>query len=431
MVPYKIILAFLGIVAFNIAFSQPAHTVMVPVGGNSWVTPDNIDEKVSDSGWLQWKNGAAVFTTYLKLQKAGTLQVSAIIEIPEGVSVLKCTIGKKSKKIRVSSGKKEYYIGQWKIEQAGYVAIHMQGVRKTGDLFAKLSAFKLSGTAIDEETAFVKNNDDHYFYWGRRGPSVHLSYDVSNAGNEVAYFYSEIEVPEGNDIVGSYYMANGFGEGYFGIQVNSPSERRVLFSVWSPFQTDDPTTIPDDEKILLSRKGEGVYTGEFGNEGSGGQSFLRYNWKTGSRYRFLLKGQPVENGYTNYTAYFYAPEENQWRLIASFSRPKISTYLTRFHSFLENFVPGTGNISRKAHYLNHWVRDKNGNWYAIDKARFTGDATAQKKYRMDYAGGIEDKKFFLKNDGFFNETTPLKTEFTLPIKPSTPPDIDFDALEKL
>jgi hypothetical protein len=47
----------------------------------------------------------------------------------------------------------------------------------------------------------------------------------------------EITVPVGQDPIGSYFMANGFGEGYFGFQVNSKTERRVLFSVWSPFRT--------------------------------------------------------------------------------------------------------------------------------------------------------------------------------------------------
>ena len=60
-------------------------------------------------------------------------------------------------------------------------------------------------------------------------------------------------------------MANGFGEGYYGIQVNSDTERRILFSIWSPFKTDDPNSIPDDQKIKLLKKGKGVTSGEFGN----------------------------------------------------------------------------------------------------------------------------------------------------------------------
>lgn len=411
--------------------SQSGAEVIVPAGGNSWVTPDSLEERITAAGWENWQNSNVVFTTYIKVSQPGSLKVKAAIEASEGESKLQCTIAGKGKTIKVSGNKKEYMIGEWHIRQAGYVAIQMSGISRTGPGFGKLTHFIVSGSCIDEETAYVKNNEDNYFYWGRRGPSVHLSYDINEAGREITHFYSEIEVPEGNDVTGSYYMANGFAEGYFGMQVNSPTERRILFSVWSPFQTDDPRDIPDDQKILMLRKGEGVYTGEFGNEGSGGQSFLRYSWKTGIRYRFLLQGIPVANNYTNYTAYFYAPEENKWRLIASFSRPKTHTYLTRFHSFLENFIPGTGNITRKAWYLNQWVRDKEGNWFAIGKTRFTADATAQKKYRLDYAGGIENGRFFLKNDGFFNESTPLQSVFILPKAPAAPPEIDFEALEKL
>ena len=54
-------------------------------------------------------------------------------------------------------------------------------------------------------------------------------------------------------------MANGFGEGYFGMQVNGPSERRVLFSIWSPFRTDNPREIPADQRIVALGKGNGVH----------------------------------------------------------------------------------------------------------------------------------------------------------------------------
>src|SRR5690606_4541361 len=125
---------------------------------------------------------------------------------------------------------------------------------------------------------------------------------------DILWFYIEITVPEGEDVLGSYFMANGFAEGYFGIQVNSPSERRVLFSVWSPYETQDPNNIPDEYKIILLGKGEGVTTGEFGNEGSGGQSYKVFNWKAGTTYGFLLKGTPSVNNSTDYTAYFFDPE---------------------------------------------------------------------------------------------------------------------------
>lgn len=81
--------------------------------------------------------------------------------------------------------------------------------------------------------------------------------------------YNEVTVPEELDEIGNYFMANGFGGGYCGIQVNSEMERRILFSVWSPCSTDNPENIPEEQRIRMLAKGENVHVGEFGNEGSG------------------------------------------------------------------------------------------------------------------------------------------------------------------
>ncbi len=225
------------------------------------------------------------------------------------------------------------------------------------------------------------------------------------------YFYNEITVPENNDVLGSYFMANGFGQGYFGMQVNSSTERRILFSVWSPFKTDNPGDIPEDQKIKMIKKGEGVHTGEFGNEGSGGQSYYKFLWKAGNTYKFLLKGIPTGNEETDFTAWFFAPEVNEWKLIASFRRPKTDTYLTRPHSFLENFHTETGNVTRKGLYSNQWIYNTNKQWIELTKMKFTADATARKESRMDYSGGAENQVFFMKNCGFFNETTAIDSYF--------------------
>ena len=245
---------------------------------------------------------------------------------------------------------------------------------------------------------------DFSFYWGRRGPSVHMSYTLPQ-DQTAEWFFNEVTVPAGDDIVGSYYMSNGFGEGYFGIQVNSETERRVLFSVWSPFETDDPKEIPESHKIKLVKKGVGVQTGEFGNEGSGGQSFLRYNWKAGNTYKFLTRIRPHTNGYSEYTAYFFAPEVGKWQLIAQFLRPETTTYYTRPHSFLENFLTENGYKGRKAYYNNQWVYTNDGKWIELTSGKFTVDETGRKAARMDYKGGIDQSGFFLENGGFLNDYT--------------------------
>lgn len=423
----KILLLLLCV--FSFLFSVNGQTKLaVPLGGNSWITTKSKsgNEKITNQGWQNWSENDTVFSTYVYLAKPGNLAVSAVFNVPNGNSKLQATIEKTTKTVIVSGTGKETKIGEWKINKAGYIRIDFKGLSKTGAVFATIENLLISGSAVDEKTAFVKNNQGNFFYWGRRGPSVHLNFDTSKIGGEIEYFYNEITVPIGNDVIGSYFMANGFAEGYFGIQVNSETERRVLFSVWSPFQTDDPSKIPPDKKILMLKKGKDVVTKEFGNEGSGGQSFLRYMWKAGETYRFLLKGEPVKNNYTNYTAWFFA--DGNWRLIASFSRPTTNTYLKRLHSFLENFILETGNITRKAFYQNQWVRTKNGEWKPITNATFTYDNTAKQNYRIDYSGGAEKGKFYLRNCGFFNESTPYQSVFSHPANNSAP-KIDLSKLE--
>jgi hypothetical protein len=243
----------------------------------------------------------------------------------------------------------------------------------------------------------------------------------------IRWFCNEIEVPAGNDVVGSSYMANGFGEDYFSIQVNSETERRILFSVWSPYVTDNPNDIPEDEKIKLLKKGDGVKTGEFGNEGSGGQSYRVYDWKAGNKYRFLLGAKPTTNNSTDYTAYFYAPEIGKWELIASFRRPKTSLYVTRPHLFLDYFMTVMGQFTRKATYKNQWLKNTDGKWFEITEAKFTADDTARKNSRLDYAGGSEGLHFFLKNCGFFSDRTTIDSFFKR-TELGVEPDIDFEKL---
>lgn len=396
--------------------------MIVPIGGNSWTINGG---KIDNTGLSEWESTATTIQTYIYLAQRGTLHLSMNIH-PRGKSKLKVTIQGLAKEVIVDGvEEKDFFVGKWENLTQGYVMIELQGVSRSAASFGTVSSYVISGTSINNQTAFVKDNIDNYFYWGRRGPSVHLKYNLPVA--QITAFYNEIKVPEGNDVIGSYFMANGFAEGYFGMQVNSSSERRILFSVWSPFNTDNPATIPPELKITMLKKGNNVHTGEFGNEGAGGQSYLVYPWKAGMTYKFLLLGEPQLDNSTNYTAYFFAPEENKWLLVASFKRPKTQTYLKNLHSFLENFITETGDQTRMAIYSNPWVRDTNGVWAAVSSARFTADQTARKRFRLDYAGGVNGNAFFLKNCGFFLPATTIDSQFNI-IKSTTPPVIDFTQL---
>ncbi|WP_035479439.1 DUF3472 domain-containing protein [Gelidibacter mesophilus] len=401
-------------------------SIQIPVGPNSWVVNSataNTD-MISDSGIKNWSDLKTVVRTYFKTDTAGKLHLGLNLNVPEGTSRIKVSLENQTKNVKVNSSQNQpVNLGVFDV-QAGYHVIEIVGEAKSGPVVADINEVLIGGPATEGNVYFIKDD----FYFGRRGPSVHLSYELPE-DKDVVWFYNEINVPEGEDVIGSYYMANGFMDGYFGIQVNSETERRILFSVWSPFDTQDPKEIPDDHKILLLGKGDNVTTGEFGNEGSGGQSYKVYNWKAGTSYRFLLKGVPAENNSTDYTAYFFTPETNTWNLIASFRRPQGSRHLKRLYSFLENFVPSTGNISRKANYNNQWIYTADKEWIELTKAKFTADATARKKSRMDYAGGVEGNQFFMENGGFFSETTPIDSEFSRTAN-GVAPNIDFSKLEK-
>uniref|UniRef100_UPI00321634D7 DUF3472 domain-containing protein n=1 Tax=uncultured Draconibacterium sp. TaxID=1573823 RepID=UPI00321634D7 len=381
----------------------------IPTVGNSWVV-DNVDktrEVIGEEGIKNWTSTDTKIRTYFKTEKTGKLDIGLIAK-SVAASEIKVTLNGKSKIIEVNSATYDTTeVGRFDIHEAGYQYIEVEGIEKGGAFFPAIQNVLIGGEATTGKVWFAKED----FYWGRRGPSVHLNFQVPQNSGDVVYFYNEINVPEGNDVLGSYFMANGFGQGYFGMQVNAADERRVLFSVWSPYTTDDPNEIPEDQRIKLLKKGEGVYTGEFGNEGSGGQSYYKFMWKTGTSYKFLLKGVPAGNNFTDFTAWFFAPEVNEWKLIASFSRPKTNTYLTHLYSFLENFYTETGNIARLGNFSNQWIFTTNNEWVELTKIKFTADATARKESRMDYAGGADGDQFFLKNCGFFSETTAIGSYF--------------------
>jgi hypothetical protein len=303
----------------------------------------------------------------------------------------------------------------------------LKGISKTGDVYANVSELIIQYEKPGSNLVYVKNGSS--FHFGRRGPSVHLNFIVpDDLKNNVHWFYNEITVPAGMDKLGSYFEADGFGEGYFGMQVNTETERRILFSVWSPFETQNPKEIPDSLKIVLLKKGAAVHANDFGGEGSGGQSYMHFMWKPGNAYGFLLHAE-VDSIYhaTKFTAYFKDVSANKWYLIASFKRPQTQTCLTHLYSFLENFIPETGDQTRMGFYKSQWIAGDKNNWYELTDAKFTFDATAKGGYRKDYAGGVDGDKFFLKNCGFFIDFVKPDQIFTRKAS-GKKPDIDFDKL---
>ena len=405
---------------------------VVRLSGNGYITspdqgkPDTksavfIDE--NQCALRNWNDAETVISFYFRTEKAGKMNIALQAQ---GHSRIEVSLLGKKKKINLDSDAPvRVEVGKFKVKTPGYVKVDVRGLKiKKGEGFGNIEAVIVGG----EVAPVVYVGPEFSTHFGRRGPSVHMGYALPRE-EKIEWFYNEVVVPEEGDIPSSYYMACGFGEGYFGMQNNSPHKRRVLFSVWSPFHTDNPAEIPDSLRVTLVKKGEGVKINDFGNEGSGGQSYMHYDWKAGERCRFLMGVRPDGNGNTVYTAYFFDNHQGKWRLVASFRRPKTSTWYTNAHSFLENFNPVMGYYNRKAYYGNQWARTVDGKWIPVTKGRFTCDATGHHRQRLDYNGGVEGENFFLTMGGFFDEYMKSGTYFDRAGNVTEAPDVDFSTLE--
>lgn len=390
-------------------------SLTISMGGNSFVTNlgSNNSEIITENMLTNWTNVNCIVSAYFRIGNTGTLKVKMKASVPDGQSNVKVTIDGIAFNVALSGSANNIYdVGTTNVTKTGYIKVTFQGVSKTGTYFANVSDLIISGSVVASNVQFA--NDSVNYYWSRRGPSVHLFYTTPSNSQ---WFYNEVMVPVNQDPIGSYFMANGFNEGYFGMQVNSATERRILFSVWNP--AAGITT--------SSRAGSGVVVKTFSGEGSGGQSYLSFNWVAGNKYKFLTKAMPDAGGNTTFSSWFYAPEVGAWKFIASWLRPSTKTYLSGLYSFLENFLDTNGYLNRRANYGNQWICDTSGTWVEVTSAFFDGDDTAVKKQRMDYAGGVTGNQFYLENGGFFNDFTLLNQTF-IRTAAGIPPVINFALL---
>lgn len=350
---------FLSCLLFGWLLVQPllAQEWTVPMAGNTYRTaPEPGRLPIDGEGALRWKEPSEAYTVFVRLDRPARLRLS--LEAA-GPAVFDLSVLEQSFTVAVERGAfSSYEFAEIEVPEAGYLPIRLQ-VRTESEPAGRVRALRIQSDTAELKLDYVQSNQGNMFYWGRRGPSVHLGYPLP-AGKQIEYAYSELRVPEGEDPPGSYFMANGFGEGYFGIQVRSATERWVLFSVWSPYHTNNPREIPEGQRVQALAVGEGVVDRSFGGEGSGGQSFLVYPWKAGTTYRFLTQVRPDGAGNTDYTAWF-AEKGGEWQLMARFRRPKTDTWYRGFHSFLENFLTSYGHIGREAYHGNQWSATRTGN----------------------------------------------------------------------
>lgn len=397
----------------NGALRVPAFTAYVEPKANG----ARVSERAGITGWT---DPDARISWFGQLSTTGSLHCVVELQLPSGrESKLRLTVAGRSVERSVSGSVDpvEVDFGEFTIPAPGYQRFLLESLNPKDHPTGDLKALVLSGPAAEQADFNLKPR--------RNAASVHLFYPVKDLTN-IQAFYCEVTAVE--DPIWTFYMACGWHRGYFGMQVNSPTERRIIFSVWdSGNEAIDRDKVAAENRVTLVAKGEGVYSGDFGNEGTGGHSHLKYLWKTGQKQRFIVTAKPVSPTHTIYSGYYFHPDRQAWMLISSWKAPKEGGYLRGPHSFSENFVGDNGQLLRKARFGNQWIQLRTGEWIELVQAGFSHDPTG-KADRKDRFMGVENDQFFLSHGGFVAGFTRYGELFSRPPVGTPPADLQLPPL---
>jgi hypothetical protein len=406
---------FLALYLFTVSGAQaqlkvPAFT--------AYLEPDPDGASVSpSSGVSNWTDPLLKVLWFGEIKTPGKLDCSLLLRLPAGAETrLRLSVAGNDREAAAKGMGDDVVrvdFGSFDVPAAGYQRFTLQSLNAPGQDAGNLQALVLDGPAAVGA---------HFNLQSRRNAaSVHLVYPVAGASN-VDAFYCEVtgmETP-----LWTYFEACGWHRGYLGMQVNSPTERRIIFSVWdSGNEKADRNKVGQQDRVTLMAKGDGVFAGDFGNEGTGGHSHLVFDWKTGQRQRFLVTAKPTDATHTIYSGYWFQPEQKKWMHISSWKAPQDGGYLHGLYSFCENFGGSNGHLRRKALYGNQWFHTADGQWHEQTTATFSHDPTG-KADRLDRFMGVEDGEFFLSNGGFIPGFTKYGALFTRPVTGQPPADLN-------
>ena len=236
----------------------------------------------------------------------------------------------------------------------------------------------------------------------RAARSVHLHYAAA-AGD---LFYNEVTVEQTTD--GSYFMACGWNTGYFGMQqLESSTNKVVIFSVWDPTQGDDTNKVPLEQRVEILHEGVGAKIRRFGGEGTGGQCLWPYIWETNETCRFAVRAT-VDGDKTSYAGWFFDNHTRAWRHLVTFRTRTGGRSLRGYYSFIEDFRRDGRSVNevRRASFGSGWVRDLKGEWISLRRATFTASSSEwEAKENID--AGIAAGSFFLATGGITSRSREL------------------------
>jgi hypothetical protein len=262
-------------------------------------------------------------------------------------------------------------------------------------------------------------------------PAQHLWWNLEGQ-RDATCLYGEITVLATHPAI--YYCGANWhpGEaagGYCGIQHNSATEMRTIFSIWDTSPTLHPKVTEADPKTVHGR---------FDGEGEGGHTHMLWPWKVGETFQFFVQKQPGAQPDTTDTRYYvFDRTAGKWLHSATINNPNggkssVTTLGGGMNSFLENFLGRDRELPKVALY-RLWLGP------SVDKlkclTRAGGDGTWGQLHGAYFlAEGSKaalDKTFVELEKGYGKPVYGVKGQRLEPIPDAPLPAAVVSALEKL
>ena len=133
--------------------------------GNLWAK--NTTGKmnvITNAGIENWTKADVEVNTNFGVSKPGTIHIKMKAKIA-GQSLILLNINGVKRELTIQNPHFSLYdAGEWEVSDTGYIRITFTAVSKTGQRFADVSEYEISGTAIDSKVGYVKSNEGNFFY---------------------------------------------------------------------------------------------------------------------------------------------------------------------------------------------------------------------------------------------------------------------------
>lgn len=259
---------------------------------------------------------------------------------------------------------------------------------------AKLHWIQLSGPAIQNAAALRKR-------W--RPAAAHTKFTSSKAGDNIRLWVMEMDATPGPL---GFYSPITTPFGYYGPtwKADGTVNSGFNFSLWSYGRGKQEPPIEQLSHLIAIGNPDAQFSG-FGHEGTGVKirAWEPLEGRQGQRQAIALRVEPGDK-YDTYFSYFYATDEQRWRLFGAgkkFNQGKPLKSLW-VGSFVE--VPGppprqrTGPYVRQMRYQG-WVMDAQGRWSALDQMSH-GDADKKSGLTYTDRGLTDDGRFYMATGGW-------------------------------